>query len=200
MILEPNPNFGGGSEAVMLGLAQGLSKRGHAIYLAYETEGTMQPFYDRSTIEQIQMSLPGFTRRRPHRIAQCIRNIARVCRSRTIDVVLSSHLGFLPIAALTYAIHGVPFCFHLGLPCQGNAAGKRWAYRRVSAGVPPSDHTARTWRDAGWPENTLHVIPNWVDPDRFCPASDRDSLRRELRLMPDAFYIIFMGRIYEEKA
>jgi glycosyltransferase involved in cell wall biosynthesis len=65
--------------------------------------------------------------------------------------------------------------------------------------VAPSEHPAETWRTSGWPAKTLHVIPNGVDGNRFCPADDRDRARRELGLSPNATFILFVGRICPEK-
>jgi glycosyltransferase involved in cell wall biosynthesis len=196
MVVEPDPRFGGGSEAVLLGLAKGLAQRGHRLVLVHQQEGSMVPAYDTFVSERIRTSLPGFPRRRPHRIVESIASLGRICRRQTIEVVICSHTGFIPVAAWATAIYGTPWCFHLGVP---STARSRLSFRILAAGVAPSPHTAETWLRDGWPADRLRVIPNWVDPDRFRPASNRLRLRTALGLRGDAFHIVFVGRISREK-
>jgi glycosyltransferase involved in cell wall biosynthesis len=196
MIVEPEPQFGGGSEAVLLDLAKGLTLRGHQLFLVHEQDGSMLPAFDAFVIERLRARLPGFPRRRPGGAAGCIAAIGRSCRRWNIDAIIASNLRFIPVAAWVRAFYGTPWCFHLGLP---SPARRRLSYRALAAGVAPSAHTAETWRRDGWPAGRLQVIPNWVDPIRFRPQADRHGLRRELGLHGDAFHVVFVGRICREK-
>jgi glycosyltransferase involved in cell wall biosynthesis len=199
MVLEPNPAFGGGSEAVILDLAQELAKRGHDLFLLHEHAGSMLPVYETFIKERLQVPLPGFPRRRPLRAVECIASIGRLSYARGVDVIISSHLGFIDVAVCASAIFGTPWCFHLGLPSMASRSRTHFAWRMIGAGVAPSAHTAETWRRAGWPVQRLHVIPNGVNSDRFAPLADRPQLRRDLNLCAGASYVVFIGRICREK-
>ena len=120
MILEPAPNFGGGSEAVSLDLGRELAKRGHKIVLLHEIEGSMLPAYREFVVEVCQLNLPGFSLRAPLRTLDCAVRIGHLARRIGIDGIFSSHLGYVRIGALIRCIFGVPFCFHLGLPALGS--------------------------------------------------------------------------------
>jgi glycosyltransferase involved in cell wall biosynthesis len=199
MVIEPDPSFGGGSEAMSLAVAQGLAWRDHELLLVHEWQGSMLPVYDAFVTKRFQFSLPGFPRRRPHRAAECIIRIGRLAQSESINAIISSHLGFIEVAAWVSAMYGIPWCFHLGLPCGTSTDRIHLAYRMVAAGVAPSAHTAESWRRNGWPVERLHVIPNWVDSDRFRPPAHRSQIRRDLNLSPEAFYVLYVGRICREK-
>jgi glycosyltransferase involved in cell wall biosynthesis len=199
MVLEPAPNYGGGCEQVSLSLSQFLAKREHQIFLLHEAEGTMLSAYDSIVSRRFSASLPGFSRRRPYATLTSILQIGRLIREHQIEVLFSSHLGFIPVGAGLFSIFGTPTCFHLGLPNSPNGARATFAYPRISAGVCPSSHCADSWRQGGWPADRLHTISNWVDSIRFAPATDVSQVRRELGLPLDGAIVLFVGRICREK-
>jgi glycosyltransferase involved in cell wall biosynthesis len=197
--LETDPSYGGGSEAMAMALSCELSQRGHEVFLLHEANGSMVRAYREFAARTFQLSLPGFSFRAPLLTYHCVVEIGRLARRQGIDVILSSHLGFIRAAALMRAFYGIPACFHLGLPNLGASASSRMAYRWIGAGIAPSHHTAETWRQAGWPSESLAVIPNWVDTDRFRPATDQAALRQELGIERDSHCIVYVGRICPEK-
>jgi glycosyltransferase involved in cell wall biosynthesis len=197
-IVEPAPSFGGGCEGVVLDLGRELGRRGHTLFLLHETQGSMLDTYRRFVENCTEMKLPGFPRRRLDRALGCVMRIGRFCRAHQVNVVLSSHLGFLPNAGLTKILFGVPWLFHLGL-APGGSRRSGVLLNAIAAGVAPSGHTAASWQEAGWPAETLHVIPNWVDTARFAPAVDRGRARHDLALDPSAAYVLCLGRISRDK-
>lgn len=199
LVLEPDPSYGGGSEAVILSLSRELAGRGHALSLLHETEGSMLAAYREFSSQIVRAPLPGFALRSPLRTLACVARIGRVARALRADVVLSSHLGFTRHAALLSVSGGVPFCFHLGLPLVGGGASLRAAHRLAGQGIAPSAHTLETWRAGGWPAAALQAVPNWVDPGRFAPATDRAALRSELGIPVDGPCVVFVGRVCEQK-
>lgn len=199
IVLEPDPSHGGGSEAVVLSVARGLASRGHEIVLLHDAHGSMMPAYQAFAVETLQRPLPGFARRSPIRTARGMATFVSAVRRSRAQAVVSSHLGYLRHAAVTRRMLGVPFLFHLGLPCVGDSFLLRWSYRNLGTGVAPSEHNAATWSAGGWPDSALHVVPNWVDVDTFVPAADRAAARRALGLPPDGRYVLFLGRICEQK-
>lgn len=199
LVLEPDPSHGGGSEAVSLELSAELARRGHEIVLLHDSEGTMLPRYRGFASAVIRRRLPGFARRAPLRTLASVTRIGAAARAARADVILSSHLGFVRHAALVRAALGVPACFHLGLPSVGNSPDLRLAYRQIGAGVAPSEHTLEGWQQDGWPAHALHVIPNWVDSERFAPATDRRRLRAELEIPDDSRCLLYVGRLSPAK-
>lgn len=199
LVLEPEPAHGGGSEAVCLDLAAGLARRGHAVTLLHDGDGSMLPRYREISDAVLSRRLSGFERRRPLRTLSSVARLAGAARTARADVILSSHLGFLRHAALVRAVLGIPACFHLGLPAVGASVDLRLAYSRIGAGVAPSEHTGTTWLRDGWPSSSLHVVPNWVDTRRFAPAADRATARAALDLPADGRVLLYMGRLSEAK-
>ncbi|MDE2462754.1 MAG: glycosyltransferase family 4 protein [Alphaproteobacteria bacterium] len=199
MIIEREPDYGGGSEQISLSLAQYLKTRDHTLFLLHEQPGTMLPAYEAIVTERFQFALPGFARRRPLDTFAGIARIGQVMRDNRIDVAITSHFGFIHVAAWVSVLYGARFCFHLGLPCPWRTQFSRMAYRRIALGISPSEHCAQTWRSCGWPAERLHVVPNWIDMERFATTLPRAQLRQELGLPQDRALIVFVGRICADK-
>lgn len=197
LTLENHPQFGGGCESLSFQLSTELAQRGHHIFLAYETEGSQLTYYRNfATVEQ--MPLPVFGWRTLPQSLSLVQKLAHYIRKQKIDVIFSSHLGHLRNLALIKSIYNIPTVYYLGLPSGGADSSKRWALKKISAGVACSGHIADSWRDDGWPERTLRVVPHWIDTEKFKPAEDKSRLRRELNL-PDKRMVLFLGRVVEDK-
>jgi glycosyltransferase involved in cell wall biosynthesis len=199
LVLEPNPSFGGGSEGIALALSQEMAKRGHQIVLVHETEGSMLPHYRAIACRTIREPLPPLSVRRPFGAMRTAIRLRRILLENALDVLFSSHLGFVGLGAILRRIARVPSCFHLGLGRSAPSLVDRLVFRGASAGVAPSEHTKETWRRSGWPVKTLHVVQNWVDAERFHPIADRNSLRADLGIPLESPCVTYVGRICEEK-
>lgn len=199
LFCEPNPLFGGGSEQVCLDLARGLAARGHRISLLHDHAGTMLPAYEAAGVTRHQMELRPFGWRTFGSSLLRARRIGRLARSLGAEVIVASEVHYLRLLALASRMSGTPVLFHLGLA----ATHRDWswvrAYRTICAGVAPSAHTLKSWRDSGWPAETLTEIPNGVDTNRFCPAPDKTALRAKLGLPVQAILINHTGRLTTEK-
>lgn len=183
----------------MLSLSRELAGRGHLIFLLHDRDGSMLADYREFAQETLSRPLPGFAMRSPGRTVACVLSIGRIARQLDVDVILSSHLGFIRHCALVRTFAGIPACFHLGLPFTGANMTIRMANARVGAGVAPSAHTTETWRQGGWTPSALHHVRNWVDASRFRPAPDRAMLRRQLGLPTADPCVVFVGRVCEQK-
>lgn len=183
----------------MLSLSRELAGRGHEVFLLHEEEGSMLADYAAFSAGLLQTRLPGFAMRAPLRTLAGIVKLGNLARGLGIDVVLSSHRGYIRHAALVRLLHGIPSCFHLGLPSIGSGKTLRMAYPNVGAGISPSAHTLATWAAGGWPAASLHVVRNWVDPSRFKPVADVGALRRELDLPAGVPCVVFVGRVCAQK-
>ncbi len=199
LFCEPNPSFGGGSEQVCLDLARGLAGRGHRIALAHDHTGTMLPAYAAAGATSHQMELKPFGWRTMVASLRRARRIGELARQLGADAMVASELHYLRLLALASRWSGVPVLFHLGLA----ATHREWtwvqAYRTIRAGVAPSAHTLKSWRDSGWPAETLTEIPNGVDTHRFRPVADKAALRTQLGLPVNATLINHTGRLSSAK-
>ena len=199
LVLEPDPSFIGGSEAVMLSLARELAGRGHRIVLLHDRAGSMLEAYRVFASEIVQAPLPGFSLRAPWRTLAGVLRIGRIARASGVDAIVSSHLGFIQHAALLRRLFGIRACFHLGLTLANPPPSLRLALGSAGAGVAPSAHSLASWKAGGWDPGALHLVSNWVDGVRFAPAADRAALRREVGMAPEARHIVFVGRVCLQK-
>jgi glycosyltransferase involved in cell wall biosynthesis len=197
MVLEPNPIYGGGSEGMALAISRELAARGHDIYLLHDVAGSMLPAYQEFATGVYRLSLSRFELRAPFATLRSVSRIGDLVRKLGIDVIFCSHPGYIQMAAFLRFIYGIPFCFHLGLAARyaGLSRLSRIGYRWIGAGVAPSRHTRETWRQAGWPSETLLSLPNWVDTQRFRPFPRKDVLRQELGIPQQCRCIVFVGRV-----
>lgn len=199
LFCEPNPSFGGGSEQVCLDLARGLAARGHRIALLHDHAGTMLSAYEAAGATRHQMELRPFGWRTLGTSLRRARHIGQVARTLGAEVIVASEVHYLRLLALASWLSGIPVLFHLGLA----ATHREWswvrAYRTIRAGVAPSAHTLKSWRDAGWPAESLTEVANGVDTRRFCPAADKHALRAQLGLPVNATLINHTGRLSAAK-
>ena len=199
LFCEPNPSFGGGSEQVCLDLARGLAGRGHRITLVHDHAGTMLPAYEAAEATRHQMELRPFGWRTMGTSLRRARSIGQLARQLGAEAIVASELHYLRLLALASRMSGVPVLVHLGLV----ATHREWswvqAYRTIRAGVAPSAHTLKSWRDSGWPAETLTEIPNGVDANRFRPVPDKGALRAQLGLPVNATLINHTGRLSPAK-
>jgi glycosyltransferase involved in cell wall biosynthesis len=199
LVLESVPNFGGGSEAVALEICKELSKRGHEIFLAYEVEGTMLPVYGKYARKLWQSRLPCFGWRTLVQSFDCVRKLGQFIKSNQIDVVFSTHLGYLRTLALVKFFYQVETVYHLGLPRDTADWSLKWAIGKIFAGIAPSQRTAESWQKCGWPKEKLFVVPNWIDILRFKVPDNKADVRRQVGLLEAAPLIVYVGRITPEK-
>lgn len=198
LVVEPNPEFGGGMEGVTLRLAKELAARGHSIVLIHESDADMLPVYRSFCTTILKTELGGLRRRRPISTIKMITTLYAVIRRHSIDAVFTSHLGYIPVGAILRLMNGRRWHYHLGLPGTGSTPLKRWGTTLAGSGVCPAQHTLESWKAVGWPEATLWHVRNWVDGDEFQPA-DGESLRLSMGIPADAFCVGYVGRIVCEK-
>lgn len=197
-VLEPVPRSGGGSEAMSLAIARLLADAGAHLHLLHQEPGDLVERYAGIGAHSMQLTLPLFTRRAPVSLAKGVIGLARVLRASGIDLVVTSHLGYVRQLAAIRAFAGVPTLYHLGLPSIGSDAGLRWSYQRMAMGVGPSEALADGWMRDGWPRDRMAVVPNWVDTQRFGPV-ERVATRARLGMRQDATYIASVGRMSRDK-
>jgi glycosyltransferase involved in cell wall biosynthesis len=199
LLLESDLRHTGGSEAMAFAVAKGLSEKGHSIFLVFKEEGKLL-FENRTAFREIeQADLQCFGWRRLFSSLKTALVLWKLTRQWKIEVVFTSHRGFLRTLALLRSVANVPFVYHLGLGPPHPTASGTWAIKTMSAGIAPSGATAKLWQDAGLPRERLQVVPNWIDCTRFRPGAGKLASRRSAGLDGCAPLIVFVGRIVPEK-
>jgi glycosyltransferase involved in cell wall biosynthesis len=86
---------------------------------------------------------------------------------------------------------------------RGNYGALAWrAYRRADAFACMSSHLLNECRAHRLDPDKLRLIPNGVDAERYRPAAsqgEKENLRQELELPPDARIVAFVGSIEARK-
>jgi len=181
LVLEPYLDLLGGSERMAFEVAKGLAKEGWEIHVGYEREGVWKERYQAFAKGFHPIRLPVLTFRHPWELIGTVWRLRGLMRRLGIRVILTSHNGHLLTAALLERFGGVRSCFHLGLMgAVANTVSGRWAVRQISAGVAPSEQTAESWREIGWPKETMHVVPNWIDWEKYSKLPAKKEARTEL--------------------
>ena len=178
LVLEPYLDLLGGSERMAFTVAKGLAKEGWEIHVGYEREGVWKERYQAFAKGFYQIQLPVLTFRRPWELIGTAWRLRGLMRRLGIQVIFTSYNGHLLTAALLERFGGVQSCFHLGLMGSvANTVSGRWAVRQISAGVAPSEQTAESWREIGWPQATIQVVPNWIDWEEYSKLPTKKEAR-----------------------
>ena len=209
LVLEPYLDLLGGSERMAFEAAKGLAKEGWEVHVGYQRDGIWRERYRAFVKGFHQIRLPVLTFRRPWEMIETTCRLRRLMRKLGIRAIFTSYNGHLLAAALLERFGGVRSCFHLGLMGSvANTVPGRWAVRQISAGVAPSEQTAESWREIGWPKETMHVVPNWIDWREYSKLPDkkearkileRDSGVKGLSHGGDLKVVGYVGRLVQEK-
>jgi glycosyltransferase involved in cell wall biosynthesis len=199
LFIEQQPRFIGGSERITLSLCTQMRRHGHGTHLVYETEGDMVGAFRKVTGSCTRAAVLPLAIRRPIEAATSIRNLNKLVQAHGIDVLLTSHLGYVPLLAAQRFLRGTPSLVHIGLGVSLKTPLFKWAMPRIAAIVAPSEHMRAICADSGWPTQHLKVIPNGVDLERFKPVADRAAARLGLGLPALTPLVVYAGRLVREK-
>jgi glycosyltransferase involved in cell wall biosynthesis len=190
-------------------LAKGLVSFGWEVHLIYEKAGVWLGRYQKCGAKVHPMELPALALRRPWQALRTTTKIARLIRKQGGGVIFTSYSGHLTLAGFLESFFGIRTCFHLGLRGEvGSSRSGRWAIRRISAGITPSENTRESWLRVGWPEKTIRTVPNWIDWEEYrnLPSKEearkileRDSGVKGLSQRGELKVVAYVGRLVEEK-
>jgi glycosyltransferase involved in cell wall biosynthesis len=198
-VFEPHPNHQGGSERIAFDVAGHLASCGHQVFLQHDATGSLLPEYSEFVSGTHHMMLRAFGWRTLSATLRRTRAAAQQWRKWNVDVVFSSDVNYLRFLALAGVIARKPVVLHLGIANPLAYFSQKKAFRFFAAGIAPSQHTADSWRNQGWPASWLHVVPNGVNTTRFQPAKNRDALRQSLAIPSHRMVIVYVGRLVPEK-
>ena len=190
-------------------VAKGLAKNGWEIHVGFEREGIWRKRYETFAQGFHSIRLPISNFRKPFELAGAWFRLHRLAQRLGIQVIFSSHAGHLLTAAMMEKLSGVRSCFHLGLMgAVADTVSGRWAIRQILAGVAPSEQTAKSWHEIGWPKDRLQVIPNWIDWEDYSKLPTKEEARailergsgvKGLSQRGELKVVAYVGRLVEEK-
>ncbi len=191
----------GGLELLQFELCSQLADRGHTLRVLHRAGGDLEPAWRRFATEVRRVPAVALDKkgRRPP-----VGFVAALPRTVTMqaDVVYAHYYEHLELAWLAGRAGRRPVVAHLHL--RGPASLGRFGRRLVRAAdhyVAISAAVADGWAAAGVPRSRITVVHNGVDTDRFRPVSveRRLDLRARRGLPPDAFVVVYAGRLIAHK-
>jgi hypothetical protein len=185
LVIEPDPEFGGGSEGFALNMRRELAKRDHEIILS-PIRSAVRCLADMSgSSPRPCSSTCAVFPRQPVRMMKQLTRLARLIRWQEIDRIFSSHLGFPRVATALCVLTGAMEWPHPGPPAMDCSISTRISQKLLGGGISPAPDTKETWADARWPARRLDEVRSFVDRQTFRPASDKIGPRKRLGLPPN---------------
>jgi glycosyltransferase involved in cell wall biosynthesis len=121
-------------------------------------------------------------------------------RSTKAEWIITSQVSYVSLLAFTGKLTGARTAVHLGLPYAFPSPLFGRAMRHITLGIAPSQHTAKSWIQRGWPQKRLRVITNGVDTSTFNSLVNRQQSRAEIGVSPDKGALVtYVGRIVAPK-
>lgn len=189
----------GGLERAQLNACRLLRAHGHRIDLLYTESGDLEPAWEAIADRRVRVGGYTLSRREPVASVADLVRVHSAIRRLAPDAIYVHHHRHTPAVALA----GTPTVCHLHLPPPPERSRQEMlGLSRVQSFVAVSEFTARQWRERlGADPERFTVVPNGVDVGEFTPADEaaRRAVREELGIPPDAFFILYAGRVDPEK-
>lgn len=190
----------GGAQLSVLQLIRELSRRGHAVDLRYEHDGDLSEEFGsfcESLIRGPSIRYRDFP----------VRDIARILRAASADartrpdVVYCNNFGELGWGAAIKGIRRARVVCHLREFAPFRHLSLATLGRAVSKFIVASEFSRNLWADHGLARDSIEMIPNGIDLSDYPPGDDseRERARQSLDLSPDAYVVLYLGRIIPEK-
>ena len=183
----------GGGEIHVTGLVRALAARGHAVYLAVRPNSPLREPLAGVIASWHEMPL------RNSLDLQSAHAIADLVNDHRIDLI-HAHVGRDYLVAALASRHArrarLVLTRHHYLPLKRNAL-YRWLLGETDAVIAVSESVRESVVERlQLPAEHVHVIPNWIDPERFQPM-DRDVARGLFRLR-GSLVVACIGQITPE--
>ena len=200
--LEKEPtSLRGGQELNLFEICRELSLKGYSVSLLYVNEGNLLEQYRSFCDHVIKIDAFGFDRRRIDHIIKFIASVAKITQ---IPITSSSILLVndyrISLFAYTIALlKKLPFLCYLQIPPADPNRQVRIALKGVDRFVAVSQQTKREWVDFGFADDTIEVIHNGTDTQKFKPAPDFLATRQQWGISEHAKVISYVGRLDKDK-
>jgi glycosyltransferase involved in cell wall biosynthesis len=189
----------GGLELSSLQVCRELVGRGHELDLLYRDGGEFEPQW--SALTRTAKQVPSFLveKQRPVRDLRAILPAVRAAAGLRPDVVWLNRAEQLVWGLLAARVARAPLVCHLRTHPHFPAV--RQLSLGVSRFIAVSAYIRDLWVDAGVPPDIIEVVRNGVDAADY-PEGGHDELieaRRMLGMSPDAYVVLYYGRIHPQK-
>ena len=178
----------------------GLASRGHEVTLGYVEHADFVPRYQAGGVRTVRlprMALPIGERARG--TAAWIGGVARAARVPADVLVVNQYHDTLFGSAVA-RLRRVPLACHLRLmPPDGFCTQWRLGLPGVTRFIAVSDAVRRAWVSAGVDPDTVDVVHDGIDTERFRPYDNRDAVRQALGIPAGAYMLAFAGRLDRQK-
>lgn len=192
---------GGGAEWSLLDVCRGLAERGHELHCIYCKEGDLLPHYQQFCKTVTKVSTYRIQGCKPSSSIRFITSLLQV-RHTQFDLIYANYYSQTFFGGIVARVKGIPLVCHLrSYPPQ-----KRHFPAQIQIGlnsctsmIAVSQAARSSYLKAGLNPQTIKVVYNGIDLERFVLGSDRDVTRQALGIPPHAFVVLYAGRITPPK-
>jgi glycosyltransferase involved in cell wall biosynthesis len=205
LVVENEPSSRrGGQEWCLLETCRGLAKRGHQIYLVYIKAADLLDQYQEFCQETLQVQGFRIDRDRPLTTSiQFLQSIRQALKFKP-DLIYTNHYNDIFFTSILARFQHLPLVCHLHVfPPQQFGIQCEISLSAVTQFITVSHATRAAYIAARFNPQTIEVVYNGINLDRFnlqpalfeIPARGRPQIRQTLDIPPDAFVILYAGRL-----
>jgi glycosyltransferase involved in cell wall biosynthesis len=197
LVVENEPSSRrGGQEWCLLETCRGLAARGHQIYLIYIKAGDLLDQYQEFCQEIRQVQRFRIDRDRP--LSSPLQFCQSLLQSLKLnpDLIYTNHYNDIFFTSLLAQLKHLPLVCHLhvfppkqfGIQCE-------LSLRAATRFITVSHATRSAYLAAGFDPQTVEVVYNGINLDRFNIQPDRSQTRQTLGISAQAFVVLYAGRL-----
>ena len=201
LVLENEPSSRrGGQELSLLDVCRGLAGHGHQIDFVYTCEGDLLDQYRTFCRSLIKVDRYTIDRSTPvSSLAGVARGLLRLLPADT-DLIYFNQYHDAMFGGMLARLKRVPLVCHLRLFPPGTFCGQwRIGLPAVTRFIAVSEATRSAYIEAGFSPDSIDVVYNGIDLQRFALAEDRQQTRASLGIDPGTFVVIYVGRVDRPK-
>lgn len=187
----------GGMEWSSLEVCRGLAQKGHEIHLVHKEEGDFLPIYKGfcKTITKTQFHQNYFT----HPIHATLSLVIGILPTLKInpDVVYIQKYHNAYFASRIAKLQRVPLVCHLRAFPPPRAFNHQWSLGLTATTrcVAVSEAARTAYIKTGFYPETIKVVYNGIELEKFCIKDDLAETRRKLGVPRDSFVALYAGRL-----
>lgn len=197
LVFEKSPSsHRGGQEWCLLENCRGLAERGHEILLVHVEEGNFLKHYQEFCTQIVRV--PCFRMKVDQPVVSSIGWLRSVLQTSNLepDLIYTNHYNDIFFSAIVAHLKNLPLVCHLHVfPPKQFGIQCSLGLRSVTRFITVSEATRTAYLKAGFDPATIKVVYNGTDLDRFGFKLDRSQTRQALSIPPDAFTVLYAGRI-----
>jgi glycosyltransferase involved in cell wall biosynthesis len=192
---------GGGAEWSLLDVCRGLAEKGHELHCLYCKEGDLLPHYQQFCKTVVKASTYRIKGYKPSSSISFLSSLLQAIHHQ-FDLIYANYYYQTFFGGILAQVKGIPLVCHLrSYPPQ-----KRHFPAQIQIGlnsctslIAVSQAARSSYLKAGFSPHIIKVVYNGINLERFAMRSDRDITRRALGIPPDAFVVLYAGRITRPK-